>query len=99
MISRYFFISFFVLLFNCKNKENMPTVKLDVTTINLSYAKSTEITQYENYTLLTINSPCPKAEKTFKYALVNKNMASKITLNKDDFAAIITIPIEKMVVT
>src|SRR5690606_7785612 len=99
MIFRYFFICLFVFLFNCKNKENLPTVKLDGTPINLSYAKGFEITHFENYTLLTINSPWPKAEKTFKYALVNKNMASKITLNKDDFAAIITIPIEKMVVT
>jgi len=99
MIFRYFFICLFVFLFNCKNKENTPIAQLDGTPINLSYAKGFEITHFENYTLLTINSPWPKAEKTFKYALVNKDIASKITLNNADFDGVITIPIQKMVVT
>lgn len=99
MNSRFFIISVFVILFNCKNKEVQPSLKLDVATVNLSYAKGFEITHHENFTTLTINSPWPKAEKTYRYALVKKNMASKITLNKDEFDGIITIPIEKMVVT
>ncbi len=99
MISRYFFISFFVLLFNCKDKEVKPSIKLDVATVNLSYAKGFVIKHHENFTTLTIKSPWPKADKIYQYALVQKNRASKITLNKDDFDGIITIPIEKMVVT
>ena len=99
MISRYILISFFILLFNCKNKENQHEASIDHTSVELSYAKGFEITHHENYTILTIKSPWPKAEKSYQYALVDKDMASKITLNKADFDGIITIPIEKMVVT
>lgn len=99
MISRYFLIGLFVLLFNCKDKETGPSLKLDVATTELSYAKGFEITHHENFTSLIIKSPWPKSEKTYHYALVHKNTASKITLNKADFDGIITIPIEKMVVT
>jgi iron complex transport system substrate-binding protein len=74
-------------------------MKLDVATATLSYAEGFEITHHENFTTLTIISPWPKAEKTYHYALVQKNIIPKITLNKDDFDGIITIPIEKMVVT
>ena len=99
MISRYILISVFFLLFNCKDKEVQVPIKLDAATVILSYAKGFAITHHENFTTLTINSPWPKAEKTYRYALVQKNMASKITLNKDEFDGIITIPIEKIVVT
>ncbi|GGG59407.1 ABC transporter substrate-binding protein [Bizionia arctica] len=99
MISRYLLISLCLLLYNCKNKDSIPVIELDSTPVTLSYAEGFEITHHENFTTLTINSPWPKAEKTYKYALIDKNMAPKITLNKADFDGIITIPIEKMVVT
>nr|WP_317131660.1 ABC transporter substrate-binding protein [Formosa maritima] len=72
---------------------------LDVSKVKLSYAKGFEITHHENFSTLTIKSPWPKAEKAYRYALVHKNMIPKITLNKDEFDGIITIPIEKIVVT
>ena len=99
MISRFFLISVFILLFNCKDKEVQHPIKLDVVTDNLSYAEGFDITHHENFTTLTIKSPWPKSDKTYRYALIQKNIAPKITLNKDDFDGIITIPIEKIVVT
>jgi iron complex transport system substrate-binding protein len=88
-----------MLLVNCKNQQPDPSVKLDVASVDLSYAEGFEIIYHENFTTLIINSPWPKAEKTYRYALVHKNMASKITLNKDNFDDIISIPIEKIIVT
>ncbi|MFL0353594.1 ABC transporter substrate-binding protein [Xanthomarina sp. GH4-25] len=99
MISRYLLISLCFLLFNCKNKAPKPAIKLDVAKVSLNYAKGFEIIHHENFSTLTIKSPWPKSDKTYRYALIQKNMAPKITLNKDDFDGIITIPIEKMVVT
>jgi iron complex transport system substrate-binding protein len=99
MISRYFIIGLCMLLVNCKNQQPDPSVKLDVASVDLSYAEGFEIIYHENFTTLIINSPWPKAEKTYRYALVHKNMASKITLNKDNFDDIISIPIEKIIVT
>ncbi|MEO8933074.1 MAG: ABC transporter substrate-binding protein [Xanthomarina sp.] len=99
MIFRFFLISIFFLLVNCKDKETPPAIKLDVDPVVLSYAKGFEIIHHENFTSLVIKSPWPNAEKIYHYALIQKNMASKISLNKEDFDGIITIPIEKIVVT
>lgn len=99
MISRYFIISLCLLFINCKNEAPKSAIKLDVAITNLDYAKGFEIIHHENFTTLTIKSPWPKAEKTYRYALVHKNIASKIALNTDDFDGIITIPIKKIVVT
>ena len=99
MISRYLFLGVCLLLFNCKNKDYQPVTITDVFKVPLSYAEGFEITHHENFSTLTINSPWPNAEKTYRYALVHKNMLPKITLNNDEFDGIITIPVKKIVVT
>jgi len=96
-------LSFTTIIFflSCNNEPKTEnTNSSTITTIQKNkYAKGFEITDFDSYKTLTISSPWPKAKKTYRYALVNKNMASKITLNKDEFDAIITIPIENIVVT
>ncbi|HLV15770.1 MAG TPA: ABC transporter substrate-binding protein [Xanthomarina sp.] len=99
MIFRYILISIFVLFFNCKNNKTETAIKQVSTTVNLVYAKGFEITHHDNYSTLTINNPWPKAEKTYRYALVHKSMAPKISLNSSEFDGIITIPIKEIVVT
>lgn len=86
--------------FACKNDRN-PSLenKQDVATTHFKYAKGFAITHTENFNILTIKNPWPKAKKTYKYALIQKNRLSKITLNADEFDGIISIPIEKIVVT
>ncbi|WP_239004382.1 ABC transporter substrate-binding protein [Lacinutrix sp. WUR7] len=87
-------------LTSCKKEvKPIPENKQDFAKTTFKYAEGFAITHNENFKVLTINNPWPKAEKTYKYALVQKNMLSKITLNKDEFDGIITIPIEKIVVT
>ena len=90
-----------LLLFtSCKKEANLITeTKEDVAKSEFIYAEGFTITHDENFKILTIKNPWPKAEKEYKYALVPKNVASKITLNKDEFDGIITIPIENIVVT
>ena len=85
----------------CKNNTvPNPTAKQDVSnTATLTHATGFTITATENFKILTIKNPWPNAEKDYKYALVHKNVAPKITLNKDNFDGIITVPIENIVVT
>jgi len=64
-----------------------------------SYAEGFSIIQNESFNVLSIKNPWPKAEKTYKYALIPKDIVSKLTLNKDEYDGIITTPVEKIVVT
>jgi iron complex transport system substrate-binding protein len=85
---------------SCKKEiKPNPEAKQDFVKSELKYANGFSLTYNENLKILTINSPWPKSEKSYKYALVHKNAASKITLNKDEFDGIITIPIDAIVTT
>ncbi|MGR7811900.1 ABC transporter substrate-binding protein [Lacinutrix undariae] len=96
LLSLFILISFIA----CKNNSvQNPIAKQDISTATLTHATGFTITSTENFKILTIKNPWPNAEEDYKYALVHKNVASKITLNKDEFDGIITIPIQKIVVT
>lgn len=84
----------------CKNEKKLPTeVKQDVVKSKFSYANGFSITHNENFKILTINNPWPKAEKSFKYALIPRENLATITLNSDEYDGIIATPVEKIVVT
>lgn len=57
------------------------------------------ISNFENYAVLEIKNPWPKSEKSFRYALIPREMASKVTLDAHDFDAILLTPIKSIVVT
>ena len=80
----------------CKEQPASKAPSQSVTNLQLSYAKSFEIQQYETHKTLTIKNPWPGAEKTFTYALVPKGSDFK---SSEDFDAIVAVPIEKIVVT
>ncbi|WP_435313651.1 ABC transporter substrate-binding protein [Cellulophaga fucicola] len=102
-IFKTFFLSCFILLAACKENKPAPlptSLKQEVNTIPLTYAKGFSIEKQENgVTILKITSPWPKAESAFTYALVPKEKAASITLNKDDYDAIVSVPVERIVVT
>ncbi|WP_072301771.1 ABC transporter substrate-binding protein [Cellulophaga fucicola] len=102
-IFKTFFLSCFILLAACKENKPAPlptSLKQEVNTIPLTYAKGFNIEKQENgVTILKITSPWPKAESAFTYALVPKEKAASITLNKDDYDAIVSVPVERIVVT
>ena len=84
----------------CKNEKKLPTeVKQDVVKSKFSYANGFSITHNENFKILTINNPWPKAEKSFKYALIPRENLATITINSDEYDGIIATPVEKIVVT
>jgi iron complex transport system substrate-binding protein len=96
-------LSFFaiILFLNCKNEpKTKNTYSSTTATITENkHATGFEIADFNSHKILSIISPWPKADKTYKYALIQKNMLSEITLDKDEFDGVITIPIEKIVVT
>ncbi|WP_428743372.1 ABC transporter substrate-binding protein [Tenacibaculum sp.] len=88
----------FLAFFNCKNDSSKKTITdLHKKEIPLKYAQGFSISDQGDYKLLEIKNPWPKSDKTYKYALVPKNQ--KINLNKNDFEAIVPIPVKKVVVT
>lgn len=91
----------FITLLNCKQDKGMQikTKPGETEVTSLSYAKGFSIKNYDDYKVLEIKNPWPKSEKTYRYALVNKEVAPKITLNKNDYDAILITPIQKIVVT
>lgn len=95
------FLFLFLFLVNCKEKS--PSKNLNEASIaqheKLMFAEGFSIADYQDFKVLTIKNPWPKSEHTFRYALINKEMAPKITLNKDDYDGILITPIEKIVVT
>ncbi|MEZ4802489.1 MAG: ABC transporter substrate-binding protein [Gelidibacter sp.] len=96
------FILLFVLSFlNCKEDKGLSRKlpPLDTKNVSISYAKGFSVTAYENYSVLEIKNPWPKADKTYRYALIPKENAAKITLNADEFDGMLITPIESIVVT
>ncbi len=89
------------ILLSCKEdrKEIIPTV-IEADSISISYAKGFLIdSSIDGVTILKINSPWPNADIGFKYALISKDKMATMTLNKDEYDAIISVPVERIVVT
>ncbi|MDG5492103.1 ABC transporter substrate-binding protein [Psychroserpens sp. SPM9] len=94
------YILLILALISCKNESK---TELAQTTkgipLDLKYAEGFIVTEYETYKLIEILNPWPKANKTYKYALLTQENAAKTTLNKEEFEAIMTVPLQKIVVT
>jgi len=99
------FTQFFILLLllfsaSCKNDSSKNAQEaIQEKTIVLKYAKGFSITDYGTYKVLEIKNPWPKSEKTYKYVLTSQKSISKNQFHKNDFEAIISIPVKKIVVT
>ena len=94
------FLFALILMFNCKEQPKNTSYKTSTPakaeTIEISYAEGFSITNFENFKIVRVNSPWPKAEKEFTYVLAEKNVSLPDTLQFDQK---VTIPIKKIVVT
>ncbi|MFH6604274.1 ABC transporter substrate-binding protein [Maribacter algicola] len=98
-----YILFFFCLLFflGCKTDKNQNghIGKSNEVTL-IDYAKGFSIEKFgENLTVIKITSPWPDAEVAFKYALVHKDKMASMTLNKDEYDAIVAVPVSRLVVT
>ncbi|EAR01605.1 ABC transporter substrate-binding protein [Maribacter sp. HTCC2170] len=91
----------FVFLSSCKEakKAELPN-PVTTNSTSIEYAKGFTIEKQSNgITVMNISSPWPNAKTGFKYALVPKDKMASISLNKNEFDAIIGTPINSMVAT
>lgn len=95
------FLLLVLIFWSCKQA---PKEKIQLSSpteeIIISHAKGFTINKSsEGITVIKITSPWPNAEAVFTYALIPREKLAIITLNKDEYDAIIATPIEKIVVT
>lgn len=95
---RFILILFTSLFLSCNNeKKQEKTIPSEVgAEVPIKYASGLSITKFENYTIVTVENPWPKAEKSFRYLLAEKN--AKIPQDVS-FDQRIDVPVEKIVVT
>ncbi len=99
---KYSFVLVLLLSFlNCKEdkglKSAVPTLNNEKLSIN--YAEGFSVIDNGDFKILEIKNPWPKAEKTYRYALIPRELAPKITLNANEYDGILITPIETIVVT
>ena len=90
-----------VLFISCK-QEKKDTTPLEVSTIDhvIRHAHGFTLEKLESgLTIIKLTSPWPNAEAEFRYALIPKDKMAVMTLNKDEYDAIVAVPVERMVVT
>ncbi|SIQ56103.1 iron complex transport system substrate-binding protein [Maribacter ulvicola] len=101
MFKRLLLISYLVLLCGCKQEKKETTfIDANVSTTAIQYANGFTIeTQSNGITIINILKPWANAETTHTYALVPKEILASVTLDKNEYDAIISTPVENIVVT
>lgn len=101
MTKRLLFFGYLILFLGCKEpKKESPLISKPSETTLITYAKGFSLEhQASGLTILKVMSPWPNTGTSFTYALVPKEKQSFITLNKNEYDAIITVPIENIVVS
>ncbi len=92
---------FLLCIYSCKQpkKETISSTFLTLPT-NIDYAQGFTIEKTSpDVTIIRVSSPWPESEESFTYALLPKEKLSTITLNSDEYNAIIGVPVQNIVVT
>lgn len=99
-MKKLLFIFALLLLWSCKEQpKNNPTetqITPEAEKVEISYAEGFSITNYDDFKIVTVNSPWPNAEKEFTYVLAEKNIQLPDTL---EFDQKVIVPIQHIVVT
>jgi iron complex transport system substrate-binding protein len=103
MLMKYksLFLIIILTLLDCKSdsKKQLTATKEGVS-LQLKYAKGFSVIDYGTYKILEIKNPWPKAEKSYRFALLNNNFDADFwSSEKVLFESAIKIPIKKLVVT
>ncbi len=96
-----FLFCLIVLLSACKDKNSSEKWQKDIAESfnkksEIQYATGFDINEYKGYKVITIKNPWPGTDRTFKYALVEKN--GKLP-NPENFDAVVNVPVNRIVVT
>lgn len=92
--------------FSCKTekketaKSTLPTEQIsENSSKDLRHAQKFSIEKSGDISTITVFSPWPGADKDYKYALIPRDKAAAITLDKDAYDAIVLTPVERVIVT
>ncbi|MDP2524762.1 ABC transporter substrate-binding protein [Maribacter dokdonensis] len=101
MLKRLLFISCLLLLCGCKQEKKETIVnKTNTKSTLIKYANGFSIQNQSNgITIIKVLQPWANAKTTYTYALVPKELQASVTLNKNEYDAIISTPVEHIVVT
>jgi len=94
-------LAFLLAFVSCKEdkKTPLPTSEAPKAT-EIKYANGFSMEKSDSgVTLIKVASPWPDAETGFTYALIPKDKMAVMTLNKDAYDAIVSVPVERIVVT
>lgn len=100
-MKKIFPLIFLFVVFACKQgkKEVVSPIEEPASTM-ISHAKGFTIERFGNgLTTIKITSPWPNSETAFTYALIPKEQMASISLNRDAYDAIVTVPVKHIVVT
>ena len=100
-MEKILWIALLIVFSSCKpEKKDKVFVPARSEVTSISYAKGFSIEKsISGLTIIKINSPWPNANDKFTYALVPKDKMASMTLNVDEFDAIVPVPVEQLVVT
>lgn len=93
-----FKLLFFVAFVSCKTETEKTPEIADIPTKEkeINYAQGFEISTFEGYKTITLKNPWPGTDRTFKYALIEKNTTLQ---NLEDYDAVVEVPVTQIVVT
>lgn len=88
----------FTCFFGCKTDQNHDPsgILKKGKEIPVDHATGFSLTEYDNFRIVSIKNPWPKAEKTYRYLLAEKGAEIPAGL---EFDLKITVPVERVVVT
>ncbi|WP_179320420.1 ABC transporter substrate-binding protein [Winogradskyella helgolandensis] len=96
----YSILLLLLIVSSCKNEPKQETISIiESEKLELKYAEGFSVDYYENYKVLSITKPWPKAEKTYRYVIISKENMAKTTFKTNEFDGIIINPLETIVVT
>jgi len=99
---RNIILVFVFLVVSCKTDIKKEKIDLPISenqTFEINHAKGFNIEKAGDLTVLKISSPWPNSESSYSYALIPKDKMSTMTLNIDEYDAIIATPVNNIVVT
>lgn len=97
----YKYLLLFLVLAACKNenKEEILPSTSEKKQLELKYAEGFSVTEYQDYKVLIISKPWPKAEKQYQYLLASPEQLAKMTFPKNTYDGVIANTLERIVVT
>ncbi|MDO1511332.1 ABC transporter substrate-binding protein [Maribacter confluentis] len=101
MLKNLLIFGYVLFLCGCKQqKTESPPLESAVENVAISHANGFTIEkQVSGITIIKILAPWPNAEASFTYALIPKEKQAFISLDKNQYDAIISVPIDNIVVT